>query len=75
MQTSNWQNSNQTVPFTEQDVKAYLVACVLKWRARRDHPEDPKAAPEVLSQDNLMAICYIDAFQSVHTSLFGTLVP
>ena len=46
--------------FVEAEVRAYLDAAVRHWRARRD-AADP---------DPLAAI-YVDAFQSVRTSLFG----
>lgn len=50
-----------TVPFTEEDVKGYLDDCILSWREQR-------------KKGNLFADNYIDAFQSVRSSLFGTVL-
>ena len=57
---------NDTIEFTPEAVKQYLVAAVQKWRCLRDDPE---------YGDWPMASHYIDAFQSMRTTLFGTLVP
>jgi hypothetical protein len=58
---------NDTIDFTPEAVKQYLVAAVQKWRATRDSA--------VGNAEWTIAQCYVDAFQSVHTTLFGTLVP
>ena len=60
---------DDTIEFTPEAVKEYLVAAVQKWRQMRGKAPGPD------SKEFLMAVCYIDAFQSVHTTLFGTLVP
>lgn len=52
------------IPFTENDVKAYLDKCIRKWRKRRD----------TRGADHEVAPYYIDAFQSVRTSLFGEIL-
>ena len=52
------------IPFTEKDVKAYLDECIKHWRNIRDSESEKKD----------MAIFYVDAFQSVRTSLFGELL-
>ena len=60
---------NDTIDFTPAAVKQYLAAAVQKWRTLRDAAETPG------DDAWLMATYYVDAFQSVHTTLFGTLVP
>ncbi len=57
-----------TVPFTEIDVKAYLDRGIRAWRIKRD---DQKNGLE----DRGIAVHYIDAYQSVRTSLFGETLP
>lgn len=57
-----------TVPFTESDVKAYLDRGIRAWRIKRD---DQKNGLE----DRGIAVYYIDAYQSVRTSLFGETLP
>jgi len=48
------------VAFTEEDIKAYLDECISYWR---------KCAPTE------MRGCYVDAYQSVRTSIFGETLP
>lgn len=66
--------SPQAVPFTPEAVREYLHQAVTKWRLIRAH-----ALEEIPTEDRddlaAMAPYYIDAFQSVHVSLFGTLIP
>jgi len=52
----------EKIPFNEKNVKEYLDSRIRYWRKERD----------VNSSD--FAIYYIDAFQSVRTSLFGELL-
>ncbi len=61
-----------TVPFTEEDVMAYLDVAINHWRQVRDDP-DPLKKDRLTEQ--VKAIHYIDAFQSVRTSLFGETLP
>jgi len=61
-----------TVPFTEEDVKAYLDECIVYWRKTRN--KKIKKVPEDMEEFK-MSVHYIDAFQSVRTSLFGELLP
>lgn len=56
-------NDEQTIPLTEQDIKAYLDECIRFWRRKRDE------------ENCEIAIYYVDAFQSVRVSLFGELYP
>lgn len=49
----------ETVPFTEEAVKAYLDESILYWRGCQHE----------------MAAYYMDAFQSVRMSLFGEVLP
>ncbi len=55
--------SVKKIEFTEEKVKGYLDDCIRYWRNRRDKEHDE------------LAVYYIDAFQSVRTSLFGKLLP
>ena len=57
-----------TVPFTVTDVKAYLDRAIRAWRIKRD---DHKNGLE----DRGIAVYYIDAYQSIRTSLFGETLP
>lgn len=52
----------KTIPFKKSEVKNYLYRCVLHWRVKDAEGDE-------------VAKYYIDAFQSVHISLFGKLVP
>ncbi len=56
-----------TVDFTEDAVKAHLDKCIRHWRLERN---------TVLASEKLkeMAAHYIDAYQSVRMSLFGSLL-
>lgn len=56
------------VPFTKDEVRKYLTDAVDSWRKVRDENE-------LGSPQQEMAVHYIDAFQSVHISLFGWMVP
>jgi len=51
-----------TVSFEKSEVKNYLRRCVLHWRVKDVEGHE-------------IAKYYIDAFQSVHMSLFGETVP
>ena len=57
---------SKTVPFKKKDVRDYLDACILKWRFTRGHTRSKTR--------RIMAIHYIDAFQSVRISIFGELL-
>lgn len=54
--------SNETVPFKQEAIKDYLDQCITFWRKQQKDTSDEKA------------VYYIDAFQSVRTSLFGELL-
>lgn len=49
------------IPFTPEDVKAYLDKCITYWRGVRDS----------LAVSKDLADHYIDAYQSVRVSIFG----
>ena len=53
-------NPNETIDFTEEEVKAYLDAAITHWRG---------------CPPSEMRSHYVDAFQSVRTSIFGELLP
>lgn len=54
--------SEETVMFTKEAVKKYLDDCIVFWRKKRNSNAGEEAA---------MCEHYIDAYQSVRTSLFG----
>ena len=57
---------------TEKDVKGYLDKCIIHWRKERDKHKN--AEHRTSGELELMAADYIDAFQSLRTSLFGELL-
>lgn len=58
---------SNTISFTKKDVKNYLDECIIYWRkVRANHLR--------MTKERDMANCYIDAFQSVRSSLFGELL-
>ena len=56
------------VPFTKEDVRNYLDHAITRWRKRVKDDGNSE-------EDTLVAMCYVDAFQSVRVSLFGELLP
>lgn len=50
------------LPFEKKAVMNYIDECIIYWRAERKNGDS-------------MAQYYIDAFQSVRTSMFGELLP
>ena len=51
---------------TEAEILTYLDECIVKWRNIRDNPAD---------ELTLFGEYYVDAFQSVRSSLFGEVLP
>ncbi len=49
------------------DLRTYLDRAITNWRAKVRETKDP--------QENLIARCYVDAYQSVRASLLGDLLP
>lgn len=69
-----------TVDFQRIKVSEYLTGCVTKWRRIRDDLEFAKTCfpsdwldAEVIQMQEA-AVFYVDAYQSMHMSLFGRLV-
>jgi hypothetical protein len=60
----------ETVEFTEPAVKEFLDACIRHWR-----DELGKAKRERMKHKIAQAECYVDAYQSVRTSLFRETLP
>jgi len=60
----NKKDKRNIIKFIKKDVKEYLDKCIDIWRDKRDNMENSK-------EDRLMAIYYIDAYQSVRMSLFN----
>lgn len=50
-------------------IKGYLDNAIMMWRRKRD-----EVPPDVTTLESVMADYYIDAFQSIRTSLFGTIL-
>lgn len=55
------------VPLTEEAIKKYLDDAIGRWRVLRSTAAD--------HENEHTCACYVDAFQSVRTSLFGELLP
>lgn len=55
-------STGKTVPFTPEDIKAYLDKAIMFWRRERLGK----------NKNAEIAIYYIDAFQSMRVSLFGS---
>ena len=47
------------------ELKEYLDEAIESWRKRRDYANT--------DEDELIAMCYVDAFQSVRVSMLGEL--
>lgn len=56
-----------TVPFTQEAVKAHIDGCIVYWRQKRDQAES--------SEDRLVAECNVDTYQSMRSSIFGEILP
>lgn len=56
-----------TVEFTEEAIQDYLDNAIRAWRTQRDRAHGPEGD----TAQRIMAEHYVDAFQSVRTSLFG----
>ena len=56
------------IPFTDNAVMDYLDASIRAWRVKRDNTANNLG-------DRAMAEHYVDAYQSVRTSLFGETLP
>jgi hypothetical protein len=61
-------NEDPPTPLQQWEVREYLDAAVTLWRARRDALNEDDPARHT-------ARCYIDAFQSVRSSLLGETLP
>lgn len=56
----------RVIKINNEELKQYLDGSIKYWRVKRKEAKD---------QDSLLiATCYIDAFQSVRTSVFGELL-
>jgi len=62
--------NGEVVKFDPENVKRYLDWAIEKWRQKREEAANAENHELVL-----IASCYIDAFQSVRSSLFGKLKP
>lgn len=61
----------EIISFTQIEVKKYLDNCIIHWRMLQ--AAEAKTADEAYNRD--IAIFYIDAYQSMRTSIFGELLP
>ena len=61
---------SSTVKFEEDSVRNYLDGCIRYWRGKKK-----EAILQKNDEEELIAMCYIDAFQSVRSSLFGETLP
>lgn len=58
--------TSEVIPFKRNAVRAYLDTSIQHWRSVRDGNAEPPI--------RIMATHYIDAFQSVRCSLFGSVL-
>jgi len=71
---------NSLIPFEEKAVKEYLDNAIRCWR-KRTSANNTRAKTlayvdvSELEEEDFMARCYVDAFQSVRMTLFGELLP
>ena len=61
-------SDGDVVDFTPDAIRAYLDGCITHSREWRD-------GSEFGGEDWTMARCYVDAYQSVRTSIFGEILP
>jgi hypothetical protein len=52
---------------SKQIISAYLDACIINWREKK--------RLATAEEDQLIAACYVDAYQSVRSSLLGETLP
>ncbi len=50
---------------SEEEILIYLDGCIRYWRKKK----------EEVTGDEVICACYVDAFQSVRSSLFGEILP
>lgn len=64
---------------SKNELTEYLDSAIRNWRSKFDNAqsETQKSAsfPSVVSTDELIASCYVDAFQSVRISMIGSALP
>lgn len=62
------------ISMTPQEIREYLDEGIMSWRSQRDQAANPghESGDAVL---HAMARYYIDAFQSVRSTLFGETLP
>ena len=58
------------IPFDEDNVKQYLDSAIKLWRINLQNAKEFKN-----TEEELVASCYIDAYQSMRISIFGELLP
>ncbi len=58
---------SNTIEFTPEAVKDYLDTVIKLWRQKK--------AEAQTKEEELMAVCYVDAAQGTRISLFGELLP
>lgn len=63
---------DERLPFEEDAVRDHLDACIRLWRERRDEAE---ANPGASEEDVALTEHYVDAYQSMRTSIFGEVLP
>jgi len=61
---------SNTIPFDKETIMEYLDRSIKHWRSKKKIALD--GGEEKLMT---MAACYIDAFQSVRSTIFGELLP
>lgn len=64
--------SDDEILETRAEILAYLDEAIDNWRELRDGPDIDRVTLGFSSRD---CVCYVDAFQSVRTSIFGETKP
>lgn len=62
--------NTETVPLTKEGVAQYLDGAIRSWRANRNR----ESGPEGDAVQRVMAEHYVDAFQSMRSSLLGEIL-
>ncbi len=65
---------SDTIAFNKESIQEYLDNAIRRWRIRKADAIKMRGDEANPEGETLIAMCYVDAFQSVRTSLFGELL-
>ena len=67
MDSEKIDKTGDVLEFTKEAIGKHLDGCIKYWRKRQNRPGPPiRSQP----QSELMAVCYIDAYQSMRITIF-----